>query len=374
MKSIKGWAIGLGVLAVLFAACSPSEDNNEPPPTGTKYYAYVSNVALDTVYGYSVNTTTGAWTAVPGSPFAAGDWPGDVAVDPRGKFAYVANQLSSNISVYAIRATTGALSEISGSPFNTRGDPVFDLAFDGSGRFLYMMHRGDKVSGYSVNSTTGALTEMAGSPYSTGTQDGNSDMMVDPHGYYLLYVSTYDLGVFGYTIDFDTGALSPVPGSPFQALLSSKAGSLAMDPQSKFLYACFESGITLFLIDWASGHLALFGSWLPAPDRSPRTALDPTGKYVYAIDPLWDRVFGYMVNAQMGALTGIFNSPFATGDCPEGIAFDPEGKFAYITNMTSGNVSAYAIDPATGVLTPLSGSPFPVAGGAYSIAIVKITY
>ena len=56
------------------------------------------------------------------------------------------------------------------------------------------------------------------------------------------------------------------------------------------------------------------------------------------------------------------------------IAFEPEGKFAYVTNMVFGNVSAYAIDPATGVLTPLSGSPFPVAGGAYSIAIVKITY
>jgi hypothetical protein len=40
----------------------------------------------------------------------------------------------------------------------------------------------------------------------------------------------------------------------------------------------------------------------------------------------------------------------------------------------SSNISAYGVDPATGVLTPLGGSPFPVTGGAYSIAIVKITY
>jgi DNA-binding beta-propeller fold protein YncE len=85
-------------------------------------------------------------------------------------------------------------------------------------------------------------------------------------------------------------------------------------------------------------------------------------------------MFGYMVDAQTGALTEIFNSPFATGDFPWDIAFDPEGKFAYVTNMAAGNVSAYAIDPATGVLTPLGGSPYPVAAGIIFIAIVKITY
>jgi 6-phosphogluconolactonase (cycloisomerase 2 family) len=374
MKSIKVWAIGLGVLAALCAACSPGGDDTEPPPAGTKTYAYAGNATHDAVYGYSVNTTTGGWTAAPGSPFAAGDRPLDVTLDPRGKFVYVTNELSSNISVYAIQATTGALSEISGSPFDTRDRPV-RIAFDRSGRFMYVQHTGNQVSAYSVNSTTGAFTEMAGSPYSTGSQNGNSDIMIDPHGYYLLYISCYDLGVFGYTIDFDTGALSLIPGSPFHALNSTKGLSLAMDPRSKFLYLGDDfSGITVFEIFWASGQLALCSSWLPAPAKPYRMALDPMGKYIYALDQDGDRVFGYMVDAQTGALTGMHNSPFATGDCPIDIAFDPEGKFAYVTNMTSGDVSAYTIDPGTGVLTQLSGSPFPVAAGMTSIAIVKITY
>lgn len=375
MKSMKAWAIGFGVLAVLFAACSPSDDDNEPPPSGTKYYAYVCNPSSDKVSGYSINTTTGAWTAVPGSPFAAGDTPDYVAVDPRGKFVFVANTSSSNISVYAIKATTGALSEISGSPFNTRTiNRPYNMAVDSTGRFLYVRHVEDEVTAFSINSTTGGLTEIAGSPYSIGPDGGNSDMMVDPHGYYLLYVANYERGVYGYTIDFDTGSLSLVPGSPFHALNSTRALSLAMDPQSKFLYLGDDfSGITLFGIDWASGQLALYGSWLPAPDYPWAMAVDPKGKFLYATDVYGDEIFGYIIDAATGALTGVFNSPFSIGNNGTDIAFDPEGKFAYVATGAS-NISAYAIDPATGVLTPLSGSPFPVAGGAYSIAIVKITY
>jgi 6-phosphogluconolactonase (cycloisomerase 2 family) len=240
---------------------------------------------------------------------------------------------------------------------------------------MYVQHAGNQVSAYSVNSTTGAFTEMAGSPYSTGSQNGNSDMMVDPHGYYLLYVSSLDLGVFGYTIDFDTGALSPVPGSPFQALLSTKASCLAMDPRSKFLYAGDDlTGITVFGVDWASGQLALYGSWLPAPDVPLAMDVDPTGKFLYATDLIGDEIFGYIVDSATGALTQVIDSPFDAGSSPREIAFGPEGKFAYVVNSVSANVSAYAIDPATGVLTPLGGSPFPVAGSSYSIAIVKITY
>ena len=53
---------------------------------------------------YAINATTGALTAVKGSPFTAGTDPEYVAVDPAGKFAYVPNVGSTNISAYAIEA------------------------------------------------------------------------------------------------------------------------------------------------------------------------------------------------------------------------------------------------------------------------------
>jgi 6-phosphogluconolactonase (cycloisomerase 2 family) len=249
------------------------------------------------------------------------------------------------------------------------------MAVDSSGRFLYVRHLNNEVTAFSISSTTGALTEIAGSPYSIGSNGGNFDMKIDPYGYFLLYVANYERGVYGYTIDFDTGALSPVPGSPFHALNSTRALSLAMDPRSKFLYAGDDlTGITVFGVDWASGQLALYGSWLPAPDVPLAMDVDPTGKFLYATDLIGDEIFGYIVDSATGALTQVIDSPFDAGSSPREIAFGPEGKFAYVVNSVSANISAYAIDPATGVLTPLGGSPFPVAGSSYSIAIVKITY
>jgi DNA-binding beta-propeller fold protein YncE len=59
----------------------------------------------------------GALTAITGSPFAAGDGPSAVAVDPTGRFVYVANSSSGTISVFAITGSTGALSAVSGSPY-----------------------------------------------------------------------------------------------------------------------------------------------------------------------------------------------------------------------------------------------------------------
>src|ERR1051325_1209855 len=80
-------------------------------------FAYVANGVSGNVSGYRINPTTGALTAIAGSPFRAGLGPVSVAVDPNSKFAYVANLSSNTVSGYTINATTGALIDIAGSPF-----------------------------------------------------------------------------------------------------------------------------------------------------------------------------------------------------------------------------------------------------------------
>ena len=91
----------------------------------------------DNVSAYSIYPTTGALTALIGSPFAAGDGSFSVTVDPSGKFAYVANHLSDNVSAYSINSTTGALTAISGSPFAAGGGP-HSVTVDPSGKFAYV--------------------------------------------------------------------------------------------------------------------------------------------------------------------------------------------------------------------------------------------
>jgi len=47
----------------------------------------------------------------------------NVVIDPSGQFAYLANENSNNIGVYSIDATTGALSAVPGSPFPAGSRP-----------------------------------------------------------------------------------------------------------------------------------------------------------------------------------------------------------------------------------------------------------
>src|SRR6202023_734079 len=78
----------------------------------------------NTVSGYTINPTTGALTLIAASPFAAGNTPVFVAVDPSGKFAYVANNGDNTVSGYTINLTTEALTLIA-SPFPAGSFPTY---------------------------------------------------------------------------------------------------------------------------------------------------------------------------------------------------------------------------------------------------------
>ncbi|TAG24225.1 MAG: hypothetical protein EAZ37_16770, partial [Burkholderiales bacterium] len=143
-------------------------------------FAYVANAFTDNVSAYTINPSTGALTAVAGSPFTAGDTPRSVTVDPSGKFAYVANLLDRNVSAYIINTTTGALTPVAGSPFAAGNGPA-SVTVDPSGKFAYVANvSSNNVSAYTINPTTGALTPVAGSPFAAG--DTPRFVTVDPSG------------------------------------------------------------------------------------------------------------------------------------------------------------------------------------------------
>jgi DNA-binding beta-propeller fold protein YncE len=80
-------------------------------------FVYVANAnsSPGSVSAYSIGANGALMLNVPGSPFAAGNTPLSVAVDPTGKFAYVANTggnvSSGDVSAYSIGAD-GALTPI----------------------------------------------------------------------------------------------------------------------------------------------------------------------------------------------------------------------------------------------------------------------
>ena len=106
--SYLGRFLRLAQLFVLFAAAfvlsAPILAQSAAPQ-----FVYAAGEGSSNISAFQLNTTTGALTAVPGSPFNGRSNPHALAVDPAGKFLFVANQSANNISVFAINQASGAL-------------------------------------------------------------------------------------------------------------------------------------------------------------------------------------------------------------------------------------------------------------------------
>jgi 6-phosphogluconolactonase (cycloisomerase 2 family) len=242
-------------------------------------FAYVANSRDNTVSAYDINSSTGALSAVSGSPFAAGITPHSVTVDPSDRFAYVANLCGSSpdcsagsVSAYTVNSSTGALSAVSGSPFVAGDDPQ-SVTVDPSGRFAYVANGcgsspdclAGSVSAYTINSSTGALRAVAGSPFAAGTFP--QSMTVDPSGRFAYVanecVSSSDCSagsVSAYTINNSTGALRAIAGSPFAA--GEDPSSVTVDPSGRFAYvANYGDGtVSAYTINSSTGALRAVGS------------------------------------------------------------------------------------------------------------------
>jgi DNA-binding beta-propeller fold protein YncE len=196
----------------------PTEISGSPFASGTTQqitvdpsgkYLYAANQSEPGgVLAYSIGST-GALTAVAGSPFSV---KGQTAADSApfgildtGSFVYITLAGTNQIAAFSIDSSTGALTAVAGSPFTTGNNPtLLAQAKD----FLYAVNTYDgTISGYQIDDTTGALTEFSGSPFASGV----NGIIADPTGSYL-YVSRFD-NILGYNIDATTGALTLGPAS-----------------------------------------------------------------------------------------------------------------------------------------------------------------
>ena len=142
---------------------SPRTVSRHPTHSAARGNSYAELISGG-VAAFAINSSTGALTNVPGSPFPTGsNDPAFIAGEPSGKFIYVAD--IDAIDGYVIDANSGALSPIAGSPFLTASSPQ-SIAVDPSGTFLYASGYQDSVIfGFSVDSGTGSLTALVGSPF-----------------------------------------------------------------------------------------------------------------------------------------------------------------------------------------------------------------
>src|SRR5579871_42070 len=285
-------------------------------------FVYAASFAGDSIYAFTINSTTGALTAVSGSPFSTGAASGPFAlpVDPSGRFLYSANYYTG-IGAFAIDPVSGALTTIAGSPFPAQGPASVAVA----GRVLYSAnYDGGNVGAYIIDNATGALTQLSGSPFTGGASP--NWVAIHPNGSFLYVANNNGSNISAFAIGANS-ALTQIPGSPFAA--GSQPDVIAILPRGNFAYvANYQSG----------------------------------------------NVSAYSIDSTTGALTPISGSPFAASLGAFSVSADALGKYLYVAAQgPSSNVSAYTINSTTGALTPISGSPFSISGAPARLSLGAIT-
>jgi 6-phosphogluconolactonase (cycloisomerase 2 family) len=197
-------------------------------------FLYVTNTDLNTlsntnaISAFSIDGTTGALTAVAGSPFATGTTPIGLVADPNGIFVYVGDHMANvasaadAISAFTVSPTNGSLTRVGGAPhqqtscgISCHDNPLhaLRLAIHPAARFAYVTGVGENsVSVFSLSG--GSLTAVA-SPVATGQHPFGTAF--DPTGSFLYVVNKVDNNISGYSVNSMTGMLTPLSNSPFSA-------------------------------------------------------------------------------------------------------------------------------------------------------------
>jgi 6-phosphogluconolactonase len=241
-------------------------------------FLYVPNAAADQVVGFTVDSTSGALGSIPGSPFATGASPQEVAIHPSGKFLYLSdgNDPQGGISAFTIDSSSGTLSSISGSPFpTTAGGGPDGLLIDPTGKFLYAaLPFSNAVAAFTIDSGTGVLTQVSGSPFAPVLTGGTFPILysiaIAPSGKYLYALGGGNAKIYGFSINPTTGALDSLASSPFNISVLTYMSNLVPDPSGKFLYIADETGTLFYMgIDDTTGDLTdIQSSQVPAYARS----------------------------------------------------------------------------------------------------------
>jgi 6-phosphogluconolactonase len=366
---------------------SPNTNITVTCTTNPPRFVYVANRGSNNVSAYTVDAGNGTLAPIVGSPFAAGNLPVALAVDPTGTYAYVVNQTDATISAFTIDRTSGALKAVGGSPFPT-GPAPSSVAIDPSSSFVYVTN-GDagSVSAYSINAG-GALTAVFGSPFATGPTP--SSVTVDPSGYYVFVTNQADGTLSEFADNIGTGALAgaltAISGSPFPA--GSGPRAVIVDPSDSYVYVANATSNTLSGYKGnVNGYIA--NGTITAMSGSPYTtgsspnsvAVDPTqvantdnqgntsvlDSFLYVANEGSNDISAYSIGAG-GTLTALTGAPFTAGDEPSALAVDPTGRFLYVAN-SSGTVSVFAITATSGALSAVSGSPYNAGTLPSAIAI-----
>jgi 6-phosphogluconolactonase (cycloisomerase 2 family) len=343
--------------AATFAATSsytaptvPANDGGKGMVVAQSQFLYAGFGVAAALYGWSIDSSTGALTSVTGSPYTAtfmpdvpGQNPHAMITNPAGTLLFIADAAPAEIWVYQI-GTDGSLTAATGSPFSTGSLVPGALTTDGLGKYLYITQNsstntGTEVGAYAISSGSnlGALTLVPGSPF--GFPMGQ--VQGEPSGKFLIGTTGNAEAVSGTDLDelfvfaiaqsgSNAGSITEVAGSPFTTVSSPLTIAVQPNTGGNLVYS-------FGLNDTATG--------FNAPEA-------------YQIDPT------------TGALTAVSGSPFSNAAVGDIAQFDQSGTNVFVlgqvlntsTNTLTDTLGAFALG-SDGLLTePTTGITFATPG------------
>jgi 6-phosphogluconolactonase len=300
----------------------------------TEGYLYVSDFLNDAVDGYSINPSSGALTAIASSPFGLGGTaPGggglSMFLEGGDTFLYATDMSGGTVAGFNYDSASGTLTAIPGSPFPAGDNPVQAVQ---NGLFLYVSNLNDSAGGISAYALgqNGAATPLPGSPFPTGAVGsfpGPSALAIMNSFLYvaLAGTATPNNQIAAFAINSD-GSLTPVPGSPFTA--GSGPSQFATVPVTTtaqaFLYtanvqdgtiSAFTAADGTGILTPVSGSPYAAGTSIGSVVAS-LTFTDSGNFFLYASDPQAMTINAYTIDGGTGVLTPVSGSPFPAGSAP----------------------------------------------------------
>lgn len=342
-------------------------------------YALNDDPAGSRVYGFEVNETTGALTALPGFPVSTGALGGNALVSERmtvdrlNNRLYVINDGSNSVSAYSINPATGALAELPFSPIGLDNATWNSIDVHPSGSPLVV---GDgstsagRIASFQITAQT--ATAAAGSPYPINPASAFSSVFSRDGSY--VYIGGNSGAVFaGFSVNSATGVLTALPGSPFSSTTNNPIA-----------YAFDSTGRLFTVTTTPQLHVFTFSAGIPSPvSGNPFTPGGMTQRRYGLVHPN-DKY--YLVAGNSNNTVGVFHiggtgssttvapvagSPFAAGGTTaNSLALNQAGTFLYVGNRLSRNITSFAFNASTGALTGQTVQPSNTLGTAGFITTV----
>jgi len=366
-KSFSAWSVlVLGLLMIAFlAGCGGVNASPRPTPTptpmptppgatptptpaaahGTFVFVNGVEVASQPTDTYRLNPD-GTLTLATGSPF-----PVSGMLASSGSFLAVAS--GNSVTSYRVDATTGVPTAAGNAQVNTTaaiGADAHDIYVAG----LSADKTNWVIYGFSIGGA-GLLTPLPGSPFKLA---GTCELCAQPVSI-GLNKSFVVVGMSGFEGAGDILALPRAANGTLGAAQpggTNESGAVAVQPNGNSAFAIDGSfgSIDSWSLD-AAGHTTA-GPGVPPSATLDfiDQAVDPTGKYLLALDSTGVvHIFTIGANATVSQI-GTSESVGSSGTSR--IAIDPSGRFVIVVQSTPDQLTVFTFDPASAAMKKLPGT------------------